>query len=844
MKFCNSISLCLLVFCSACGGGGSGGGGAGGNAGGGPIVYVTKDVTVSDFDSEHAPDPEVFHNFPLYGVYYAPLSGTQGNSHILDSDVVLHNSNIVGTMGYDVYGVYAINDGTEQTIKMTNNSVTISESNIQAGGCDPTMVCGKGVDIYGAWTTNGINHIATENRVSISNSTLSSVGNKTGEDYSAWDTDVVGGYAVGNNSTIANNSVSVSDGSKLQSQNHVRVYGGHANINLGNNSTITNNSVSITDSSLFAAEYVEVIGGVKTGGNNAQITNNSVYISNSTITSASRIQKDKSVKILGGYAKNGGTGNNVTNNKVTFHGNVTLELGNYGLLIAGGSGGSAGLTDGVHATGDFRTGNTLVLDNATVKILRTGAGVKRLENFDKYVFKPSYAQIMDVDNTPMIAGMDFYLGTDAHLSIEGDVGGSSTIPMNQQIVLMQGSFTGNFENINDTFALQQGLSSYYDVEVSLVSKLIAKIASAPKTSRQASVPAEAQVASTSLLNEATNFVSGAGITSALSATRLANANSFAANGRALAVSGAMMGSAVNSTISNTTGQTGISSQSIQQNAHWANSSWASFSAASAGSSSYNSSSSTSSIDVDSYSILSGLARRFAMQKGSMLVGLFAEYGNADIDTHNKFDSQSDIKGTGDSSYMGGGILGRFDHYSGMYADASLRLGRTTTEHSSSDYQGFSGRNISYDTESLYFSTHIALGYNWKMFGAGNADVYAKYLWAHMSGDDANIIGDEYKFSDVNSHRARLGTRYTHALNKYISPFFGAAYEYEFDSYAHSSVRGMDFEAPNLRGGTGIFEGGISLTPLANGPVTLDLNTEIFVGMREGYMVNAQLVYDF
>jgi len=476
----------------------------------------------------------------------------------------------------------------------------------------------------------------------------------------------------------------------------------------------------------------------------------------------------------------------------------------------------------------------LVLDQATVKLM---GGNSRVFNFEKYVFKPSYDQIMNHPDTPMLAADYIELGTNAHLSIEGILGGSADLM--GEFTLMENTngyseaITGDFVNIDDTFILQQGLSKTYTVkaEMKYVS-LIATITSPPITSRQASVPAEAQIASASLLNEASNFVSGAGITNALVATRTVNAtaNNFNASQQNLGGQ-------------NLSGQNLVAQNFAipRQNADYTNSKWTSFSAVSAGSSRYKSG---ASVDIDSFSLLSGLARGFAMSKGDVLYGAFAEYGRADLDTHNSFTSQSDIRGTGDSTYWGGGIIGRFDHNSGTYVDASFRMGSASTNHSSSDYQGFVGQNISYDTNSLYLSTHLALGYNWQVFGSGNIDTYGKYFWAHSSGDDATIAGDAYKFSAINSHRLRFGARYTHAINKYVSPYLGASYEHEFDSYVSSSVQGLTFDAPNLKGDTGIFELGISVNPLANIPMTIDLNTEIFTGMREGYLVNAQLVFDF
>jgi hypothetical protein len=90
------------------------------------------------------------------------------------------------------------------------------------------------------------------------------------------------------------------------------------------------------------------------------------------------------------------------------------------------------------------------------------------------------------------------------------------------------------------------------------------------------------------------------------------------------------------------------------------------------------------------------------------------------------------------------------------------------------------------------------------------------------------------FEAVNSHRLRGGTRLAYAVSEQVSPYVGAAYEYEFDGKAGASVYGLPVvDAPSVKGGTGIAELGLNLKPNPDSPVPLDLGVQGYTGKREG-----------
>jgi outer membrane autotransporter protein len=100
------------------------------------------------------------------------------------------------------------------------------------------------------------------------------------------------------------------------------------------------------------------------------------------------------------------------------------------------------------------------------------------------------------------------------------------------------------------------------------------------------------------------------------------------------------------------------------------------------------------------------------------------------------------------------------------------------------------------------------------------------------------------FSDTDSSRLRFGGRFSHAVNKHISPYIGAAWEHEFDGGQKADTNGYALLKPSLRGDTGIGELGLAFTPSADLPLTLDLGVQGYAGKREGVTGTLHIKYEF
>jgi outer membrane autotransporter protein len=181
----------------------------------------------------------------------------------------------------------------------------------------------------------------------------------------------------------------------------------------------------------------------------------------------------------------------------------------------------------------------------------------------------------------------------------------------------------------------------------------------------------------------------------------------------------------------------------------------------------------------------------------------------------------------------------------FYAEASGRVGGVHNEYSSSDLRDASGRKADYGSSSAYYGLHLGAGYVWNITDKAALDFYGKYFWTRQEGDSVTLsTGDPVTFKDVDSSRLRLGGRFAYALNEYVSPYIGAAWEHEFDGRARATTNGFDIDAPSLRGDTGMGELGLSLKPSSTLPLTFDLGVQGYTGKREGVTGTLQARFEF
>ncbi len=248
------------------------------------------------------------------------------------------------------------------------------------------------------------------------------------------------------------------------------------------------------------------------------------------------------------------------------------------------------------------------------------------------------------------------------------------------------------------------------------------------------------------------------------------------------------------------------------------------------------------VDTKSIGLSLGFAREIENKSGKLLVGPVVEYG------HGKYDSYQDngITADGKSSYWGIGVIAKQTNHNGFYYEGSLRAGRTKSDYGSDSARP--GNHVSYDSSATYWAAHLGAG---KLFDIGHdntLDVYGKYFYSHTGGDSTTIyIGaasEGVDFSAVNSHRLRIGTRLTHALNAKNKIYGGLAWQYEFngDARAVYSVSG-EAPSPSVKGSSGMLELGWQVKP-GKSPMTIDLGVTGWVGKQRGVAANVQMNWTF
>jgi outer membrane autotransporter protein len=273
---------------------------------------------------------------------------------------------------------------------------------------------------------------------------------------------------------------------------------------------------------------------------------------------------------------------------------------------------------------------------------------------------------------------------------------------------------------------------------------------------------------------------------------------------------------------------------------------AAFGAVSGGWSRYNSG---SHVDMSSLSLLAGLAWGQAFAPGHLTLGVFVEYGNGSYDTYNSFSNAASVHGNGNTRHIGGGILGRLDFTGAgpghFYTEASGRAGGVSNEYSSSELRDPWGQGASYESSSAYYGFHAGAGYVWNLADQVSFDVYGKYFWTRQEGDFLTLSsGDPVDFSAADSSRLRLGGRFSYVVNQYVSPYIGAAWEYEFGGEIQASSNGYAIDPPSLGGGSGIGELGLSFKPSPALPLSIDLGVQGYAGQREGVTGTLQAKVEF
>ena len=253
-------------------------------------------------------------------------------------------------------------------------------------------------------------------------------------------------------------------------------------------------------------------------------------------------------------------------------------------------------------------------------------------------------------------------------------------------------------------------------------------------------------------------------------------------------------------------------------------------------------------DMSYGNMLAGIARQCKIGPVGYLAGVFFETGLSRFHSEYEPDDSRSIDSEGHDYYYGVGALAKVflnrDLLKGLYAEGSIRYGLMMGDWQSHDIQS-DGQTADWDGRAPYLTAHGGLGYMWDVTDNVTADVYAKYFWGHLWGDDGTICGQKFEFDDIYSSRVRTGARLNFKKDETFSWYLGGAWEHQFDSKSRGTIYGYDVPSTDLKGNTAIAEAGVFFKPAADSDFSFMLGTTGYFGeKREGVTGHLQVRYEF
>ena len=249
------------------------------------------------------------------------------------------------------------------------------------------------------------------------------------------------------------------------------------------------------------------------------------------------------------------------------------------------------------------------------------------------------------------------------------------------------------------------------------------------------------------------------------------------------------------------------------------------------------------VDLKGMNLAVGFSREVRRGDERLIFGPIVEYGRGSYDSY-----VNAAHGDGSVRYVGGGGFLRWEQPSGVFAEASLRVGRSNMDYSATLNVGGTPRHTSYDTSANYVGAHLGIGNRVTMNDKSTREIYARYFFTRQGGTDATLsTGDRYSFSAVNSHILRAGERFLFTQKGGGSLILGASMQYEFGGDASATYHragGMSYTSPSpsLKGFSGSLELGWKAPMSANS--TADLSVEGWIGKLRGVTFRAGFAWQF
>ena len=600
-------------------------------------------------------------------------------------------------------------------------------------------------------------------------------------------TDVYGGISKVGNATRENN-ITVSSGS------YTNAYGGYTDVPLSGTDakalSAKKNDSHDNSVTIDGATVGTVYGGYATSPT-GKATKNTVNITSGTVANAVggystgdakentvNVKSNVSGDVTGSVSTSGAASANVINlDNITVGGNVTGGSGattedNFIHLNKTTVTGS--ITGGTAASG---TGNTLVVHPGVSKA-QSLAGIQNINFFlDQTHDKTAPILELTTTGTQNLQGVGIGVGV-----IDG---AHPAFRVSEQFSLIKapGGTIQTDPTIQNTSSAMQGVSLRYEFDVAqTATNEVSAVVKKAELIEQTKSFVETRVGATAFINQGVDFLVANNIKAAKDAASAGKAD------EATAPKGYHLWAGIGG--SHMHSETG------------------------------------SYVDTNGLNVGVGWAREESLKNGNVVYGPFLSYGNASYDSY----LNDNTHGSGKFRTYGLGLMVRVDRKDGMWYEGSLQGGRVKSDYDGSIYAGI---NSSYDVSNTYWAGHFAAGKDIQLKENAKITPYLRYFWSHQGDVTAHLnTGEDYDFSEVNSHRTRLGFRYTKQSNAGGEFYTGLALEYEFSGNAHASYQGYETPSPSLKGASGMLELGYRFMP-ADGNMRYDLRLMGWQGKRRG-----------
>ncbi|MDR1870970.1 MAG: autotransporter outer membrane beta-barrel domain-containing protein [Deltaproteobacteria bacterium] len=732
------------------------------------------------------------------------IGGYSGNGDVFQNQVT-----VIYSLAENIYGGYGVNGN------VSLNSVSVSDVNVSnqvvGGFTENGLVANGFAEVSSSLIANVYGGYASI-KGAVYNSSARVVGGEVSND-------VYGGYST--NGTVAKGAATVMDSNVTRF-----VYGGYSG----------NGSVADSSALIMGTKAASVGGGYSKKGS---VTNGTVAVLESNITgnvsggysedgpvtdshalvSFSQVSLD----VYGGYALNGSAnyndveivsskatnvigGYSAANGEASFNkvfvesSNVSEVLGGYSLagdannnyvVLAGKANVSTRLAGGrVGVSGaNAYANNTLVLLNYDP----SGGPIAFVENFQYYNF---YLPSAVKDGFVALQATNVDLGTNASsqwIHID-DLNGAPDLAIGDAIILINATaISGNFPDATVQGDIGFFFENDYDVHLDPTAKrLTATVASSPRLKDRVKSVAETSAARLAFVTQGQDYLVDQGLS--LAKTRAGAEGGFAV-----------------------------------------------FAGFSGGKSRYETG---SHVDLSGINALIGVSMSNYFDQNRLTLGLFGEFGfgSYDSDTGARYGS---MEAEGDVSYVGAGLLGRFDLETNLgtyYVEASGRIGEAKVDYEAKTR--FNGRRLRFDASGTYVGAHLGTGFDFQVTKEANLDVYVKYLWNRQEGSEERLLGQKFALDAAKSSRVKTGARFSYLVNDFIKPYLGGAYIYEFAGEADGNVRGISLPNADLKGSSGLAELGLSLLSHDAWPISLDFGVQGYFGQRQGLSGSLEIKYEF